>query len=84
MFLKNRFKGYPIGTHYWHSHGGLQRSDGFYGAFIVREPNDPHAALYNDDLSEHVILVRNWMYELAIDTLGCVMAVRAIFRTQLL
>ena len=38
-----------------------------FGALIIREPNDPHADLYDYDLLEHVIHVQDWMHELAIN-----------------
>ncbi len=31
------FKAEPAGTHWYHSHAGSQKSDGIFGAFIVRE-----------------------------------------------
>lgn len=41
---------------------GFQRSDGAFGAFIVRVPedSDPHSSLYDYDLSEHAIIVLDW------------------------
>ena len=35
-YFDYRFKAEPVGTHWYHSHHGAQRSDGMYGAFIVR------------------------------------------------
>ncbi|KOB77132.1 Laccase 1 [Operophtera brumata] len=51
------------GSFFWHSHIGLQRGDGTTGALIVREPkrNSPHRLLYDTDISEHVILVTDWL-----------------------
>ena len=60
-----RFKADPVGTHFWHSHSGLQRADGLYGALVVREPDDPSGALYDHDLPDHVILIQDWMLMLA-------------------
>ena len=34
-----RFKASPAGTHWYHSHLGAQRTDGLFGALIVREKN---------------------------------------------
>ena len=34
-YFDYRFKAEPVGTHWYHSHHGAQRSDGMYGAFIV-------------------------------------------------
>lgn len=41
-FLPNQhmiyeFKAYPTGTHWYHAHGGTQRTDGIYGALIVND-----------------------------------------------
>ena len=40
----------------------MQRADGLYGALIVREPmsEDPHGALYDYDLEDHVIVLVDW------------------------
>ncbi|KAJ8298431.1 hypothetical protein KUTeg_024962 [Tegillarca granosa] len=54
-----------LGTYFWHSHTGVQRADGLFGAFVVREPNDFH--LYDYDLPEHTVVVFDWMIELAIN-----------------
>ncbi|KAK7504004.1 hypothetical protein BaRGS_00004736 [Batillaria attramentaria] len=55
----------PAGTHWYHSHSGLQYGDGVYGAFIVRQTEtfDPHSALYDSDLPEHVMLIADWLPE---------------------
>ena len=65
MVFPIRYKADPAGTHFWHSHSGLQRSDGLYGALVVREPDDPNGALYDHDLPDHVILIQDWMLMLA-------------------
>uniref|UniRef100_A0A182VY04 Uncharacterized protein n=1 Tax=Anopheles minimus TaxID=112268 RepID=A0A182VY04_9DIPT len=51
------------GTHFWHSHTGMQRGDGAFGALIIRKDNDIHELLYDQDLSEHVITVQDWGHE---------------------
>lgn len=51
------------GTHFWHSHTGMQRGDGAFGPLIIREPTDPHAKLYDYDLPEHVIALNDWAHE---------------------
>ncbi|XP_041367040.1 laccase-4-like [Gigantopelta aegis] len=64
--LKEKFKydftASPAGTHWYHSHTGIQLGDGLNGAFVVRQPQDidPNGALYDHDLSEHVIMVNDW------------------------
>lgn len=51
------------GTHMWHSHLGLQRSDGLVGPLIVREAEDFHENLYDFDMTEHVLLTMDWIHE---------------------
>ncbi|KDR11749.1 laccase-1-like isoform X2 [Zootermopsis nevadensis] len=52
------------GTHFWHSHDGLQKMDGLVGNLVVREPRsyDPNSHLYDYDLSSHVILITDWFH----------------------
>jgi L-ascorbate oxidase len=49
------------GTHLFHSHSGIQRADGLFGAIIVRDKNDLHSKLYDFDLPEHVIVFNDWI-----------------------
>ncbi|XP_067668418.1 uncharacterized protein [Haliotis asinina] len=58
-----RFKAANRGSMYWHSHSGLQRNDGVFGAFIIREPEsrDPSSHLYQHDLPEHTMIVHDWL-----------------------
>ncbi|XP_037958323.1 uncharacterized protein LOC119687869 [Teleopsis dalmanni] len=58
------FKADNSGTHFWHSHTGMQRGDGVFGSLIIRRPRitDPHAHLYDFDLSEHVMIVQDWVH----------------------
>nr|XP_022908342.1 laccase-4-like [Onthophagus taurus]XP_022908343.1 laccase-4-like [Onthophagus taurus] len=59
--FRYRFPANIVGTHVWHSHLGMQRTDGAFGAIIVRTPDDinPHKDLY--DYDEHSILITDWM-----------------------
>lgn len=50
------------GTNFWHSHVGLHRGSGIFGAFVVRQADDPHRGLYDTDLLEHVIIVSDWSH----------------------
>ncbi|KAI9034698.1 Cupredoxin [Hyaloraphidium curvatum] len=52
-----RFKAFPAGTHWYHSHTGGQYGDGLRGPLIVTDPNDPNAGLYDADLDEHVLML---------------------------
>lgn len=60
--FRYQFRPDNVGTHFWHSHIGMQRGDGAFGAMIVRAPkeDDPHAALYDYDLSEHSVMIIDW------------------------
>lgn len=51
------------GTHMWHSHLGLQRSDGLVGPLIIREVKDFNEDLYDFDMTEHVLLTMDWIHE---------------------
>lgn len=50
------------GTHWWHSHIGMQRADGAFGALIVRQPmkNIRYGHLYDYDLPEHIMTIQDW------------------------
>ncbi|XP_033101900.1 laccase-12-like [Anneissia japonica] len=52
----------PPGTHWWHSHSGIQRGDGMYGSLIVRTPKETevNGGEYDFDLSEHVMIINDW------------------------
>ncbi|XP_064615679.1 uncharacterized protein LOC135479706 [Liolophura sinensis] len=64
-----RFIADTPGTHFWHSHAGLQRSDGYFGALIVRQtPSaDVHFDRYDYDLYEHSILITDWLTEVSVN-----------------
>ncbi|KAL4230719.1 Mco1p [Mactra antiquata] len=64
-----RFKAENPGTHFWHAHSGLQRTDGLFGALVVRQSDtyEPHLGLYEKDLPEHTMLVNDWLVELSIN-----------------
>lgn len=50
------------GTHFWHSHLGMQRGDGLFGALIVRNPEELHENLYDFDSSEHIMITNDWTH----------------------
>ncbi|KAL5012010.1 hypothetical protein ScPMuIL_010561 [Solemya velum] len=66
-----KFPAAQSGSHFYHSHSGISRADGLYGAIVIKEPNDPHKLKYNYDLSKHTIVVNDWLKELAIARLFC-------------
>lgn len=49
--LRYQFNATIAGTHFWHSHSGMQRADGAAGVVIVRKPKsqEPHGKLYDYD-----------------------------------
>ncbi|XP_055852973.1 uncharacterized protein LOC129916824 [Episyrphus balteatus] len=53
------------GTHFWHSHTGMQRGDGCFGAMIIRQPReiDPHGDSYDFDLPEHKLMIQDWAHQ---------------------
>ena len=62
------FEAKPSGTFWYHSHTGPQRTDGLFGALIVRErvhPNGlPH---FEDDPLRHAITLLDWQRESSLD-----------------
>lgn len=60
------FKAYPSGTHWYHAHSGAQRTDGLYGALIVKDTLAGN--LYDYDLPEqHTFLLQDWQKDASID-----------------
>ena len=48
-----------VGTHFWHSHMGTQRSDGLCGPLIIRDKDDPNRNLYDHDDLQPVVM-QDW------------------------
>ena len=60
------FFAYPAGTHWYHAHSGAQRTDGLYGAFIIKDTLPGN--LYDSDLpDQHTLLLMDWQRESSID-----------------
>lgn len=57
------------GTHLYHSHAGNQKTDGAFGALVVRgvESENPNAWTYDYDLPEYTIIMTDWMHQSADD-----------------
>ncbi|KAF5305483.1 hypothetical protein FQA39_LY01574 [Lamprigera yunnana] len=66
--FRYHFSATQAGTHFWHSHSGFQRTDGAFGSFIVRTPeeDDPHFDLYDYDLSSHTVIILDWGPEIGL------------------
>ena len=49
------FAAHPVGTHYYHSHTGLESASGVHGPLIIKSPpgKDPHKKSYDRD--DHVL-----------------------------
>jgi FtsP/CotA-like multicopper oxidase with cupredoxin domain len=64
-----RFLASTPGTHFWHAHSGLQRSDGIFGNLVIREPAelDPHLGMYDVDTPKYSILINDWLVELSVN-----------------
>ena len=56
------------GTHWYHSHIAAQRTDGLYGAIIVRESRNNLKSTFIDDPSQHTLLLHDWYNEWSMDT----------------
>lgn len=54
-----------LGTFWYHSHLSTQYCDGLRGPFVVYDPNDPHASLYDVDDESTVITLADWYHTLA-------------------
>ena len=48
------------GTFWYHSHLSTQYCDGLRGPFVVYDPDDPHADLYDVDDESTVITLVDW------------------------
>ncbi|XP_068204136.1 uncharacterized protein [Palaemon carinicauda] len=55
------------GTFFWHSHTGLHRSEGVFGALVVRQAEDPLNYLYDVDSLSHVLVLQDWGHVNAFD-----------------
>ena len=69
------FRATPAGTHWYHSHTGAQRTDGLFGALIVKEPSanleSITAALglgnFEDQPGSHTLSLLDWQRESSLD-----------------
>ncbi|KAI0049487.1 multicopper oxidase [Auriscalpium vulgare] len=55
------------GTFWYHSHFANQYCDGLRGPFVVYDPNDPNASLYDVDDDSTVITLADWYHYLSTD-----------------
>ena len=60
--FRYEFRVEQAGTYFYHSHTGAQIGDGVYGAIVIRQTPeaDVNLALYDRDLSDHVVQIGDW------------------------
>ena len=62
------FRANPFGTFWYHSHVGSQRTDGIYGALVIREPTSQQNGLppdVIDDPGQYTLTIIDWQRESA-------------------
>ncbi|XP_065895225.1 uncharacterized protein [Dysidea avara] len=58
------FEASPAGTHWYHAHTSAHRTDGLYGALIVRDIEFFFPGLYDTDIaSQHTLILMDWQRE---------------------
>lgn len=57
------FEAKDPGTHFYHSHAGLQKANGVYGPIIVRTTLEER--LYDHDPKDFTFIVSDWMHDFA-------------------
>ncbi|KAK0204374.1 laccase [Desarmillaria ectypa] len=50
------------GTFWYHSHLSTQYCDGLRGPFVIYDPNDPHADLYDIDDESTILTLSDWYH----------------------
>ena len=60
------FKASPAGTHWYHAHSGEQRTDGLYGAFIVKDTLPGNVYDY-DYPEQHTLILMDWQRQTGFD-----------------
>lgn len=58
-----KFRASAPGTHFYHAFSDKDRTQGLFGALVVRQSDkvDPHKKLYDEDKKEHVIMLSEWI-----------------------
>lgn len=61
-----------VGTHWWHSHVGMQRADGAFGALLIREPKSdipPQIrSTYDYDSVDHLMIMQDWEHKTGVSS----------------
>lgn len=60
------FRAYPAGTYWYHAHSGAQRTDGLYGALIIKDtiPGNLYDLDYPD---QHTLIFMDWQRDTSIN-----------------
>ncbi|KAK8727904.1 hypothetical protein OTU49_009512, partial [Cherax quadricarinatus] len=66
-FFRYDFLATTPGTHWWHSHTGVHRAEGVFGAFVVRQTQDLYLDTYDVDSPDHVLVLQDWLHKSALD-----------------
>ena len=62
------FRATPAGTFWYHSHSGAQRTDGLFGALIVKEKElPPDLPEFEDNPGDHTLTLLDWQRESSLD-----------------
>ncbi|XP_044005819.1 laccase-like [Aphidius gifuensis] len=64
--FRYKWRAQNIGTHWWHSHTGLQQAKMLEGAIVIRQPkeDDNNYELYDRDDSDNIIILNDWFHSL--------------------
>ena len=73
------FQATPAGTHWYHAHSGQQRTDGLYGALIVKDTL-PGNVYDNDYPEQHTLLLMDWQRMTSLDILHSINPGLAYFK----
>lgn len=79
------FRASEPGTQFYHSHSGHHKVNGHYGGIVVRQDPvlEPNSNLYDFDLPAHLIVLSDWMHDVA-ETLVPGLSGRSILPDNLL
>ncbi|XP_053649062.1 uncharacterized protein [Cherax quadricarinatus] len=66
-FFRYDFLATTPGTHWWHSHTGVHRAEGVFGAFVVRQTQDLYLDTYDVDSPDHVLVLQDWLHKSALE-----------------
>ncbi|XP_063975905.1 uncharacterized protein LOC135161864 isoform X2 [Diachasmimorpha longicaudata] len=67
--FRYKWRAHNWGTHFYHAHTGIHKTDGLQGAVIIRPPIqlDPNRDQYDEDNFDNTIFINDWFHESAVD-----------------